>query len=87
MVKNKYWLSQALVSDPTTILLDEPTSAMDPRHEHLFVNQMKPFTAGKTFLVVTHRRPILALTDRILIIENGKLAMDGSRDEIMSKFK
>ena len=80
-------LTRALVSDPTTILLDEPTSAMDPRHEHLFVNQMKPFTAGKTFLVVTHRRPILALTDRILIIENGKLAMDGSRDEIMSKFK
>ena len=80
-------LTRALISDPTTILLDEPTSAMDPRHEHLFVNQMKPFTNNKTFLVVTHRRPILALTDRIIIIENGKLAMDGSRDEILSKFK
>ena len=80
-------LTRALISNPTTILLDEPTSAMDPRHEHLFVNQMKPFTSNKTFLVVTHRRPILALTDRIIIIENGKLAMDGSRDEILSKFK
>lgn len=80
-------LTRALISNPTTILLDEPTSAMDPRHEHLFVNQMKPFTNNKTFLVVTHRRPILALTDRIIIIENGKLAMDGSRDEILSKFK
>ena len=80
-------LTRALISNPTTILLDEPTSAMDPRHEHLFVNQMKPFTSNKTFLVVTHRRPILALTDRIIIIENGKLAMDGGRDEILSKFK
>ncbi len=80
-------LTRVLVSDPSTLLLDEPTSAMDPRHEHLFVNQMKPFTQGKTFLVVTHRRPILALTDRIIIIENGKVAMDGSRDEVLSRFK
>ena len=50
-----------MVSNPKVILLDEPTSAMDPRHENLFIKQMESYTRDKTFIVVTHRRPILAL--------------------------
>ena len=80
-------LTRTLLSDPKIIVLDEPTSAMDPRHEHMFIRRMQKFTEGRSFFVVTHRRPILTLVDRIIVIENGKIVMDGARDEILSKFK
>ena len=79
-------LTRTLLSDPKIIVLDEPTSAMDPRHEHMFIRRMQTFTEGRSFFVVTHRRPILSLVDRIIVIENGKIVMDGARDEILSKF-
>ena len=80
-------LTRALLSNPKILLLDEPTSAMDPKHEQLFVRQMREFIQGKTFLVVTHRKPILALTERLIMIENGEILLDGPRDEILAKFK
>lgn len=80
-------LARAMYANPTTLLLDEPTSAMDPRHERLFINRMKTFVQNKTFMVVTHRKPILELTERIIVMEGGKIIMDGDRDEILQKFK
>jgi ABC-type bacteriocin/lantibiotic exporters, contain an N-terminal double-glycine peptidase domain len=80
-------LTRAMLSDPTVLILDEPTSAMDPKHEKLFIKQMKHFIESKTFLVVTHRRPILALTERLIMIEGGEVVLDGPRDEVLGKFK
>lgn len=79
-------LARTLLSNPEVIALDEPTSAMDPRHELLFIKRMQEFTKNKSFFVITHRRPILSLVDRIIVIENGKIVMDGERDEVLSKF-
>jgi ATP-binding cassette subfamily C protein LapB len=47
---------------------------------------MAKFLSEKTLLVVTHRKPILALTDRIIVVENGNIILDGKRDEILKKF-
>ena len=80
-------LTRAMLSDPTVLLLDEPTSAMDPKHEKLFIKQMKHFIENNTFLVVPHRRPILALTERLIMIEGGEVVLDGPRDEVLGKFK
>ena len=80
-------LARAMYSEPTTLLFDEPTSAMDPKHERLFINRMSDFVKGKALVVVTHRKPILALTERVLVIESGKIILDGKRDEVLSKFK
>lgn len=79
-------LTRTLLSNPNVIVLDEPTSAMDPRHEVLFIRRMTTFIEGRTFVVVTHRRPILSLVDRILVIEGGKIVMDGARDDVLKKF-
>ena len=79
-------LARTLLSNPEVIALDEPTSAMDPRHEVLFIKRMKEFTKNRSFFVVTHRRPILSLVDRVIVIENGRIVMDGERDEVLSKF-
>ena len=79
-------LTRALVMQPKYILFDEPTSAMDPKHEKLFVRTMQDYVKNKTMLVVTHRKPILALTDRLIVIENGQIILDGNRDDVLRKF-
>jgi len=79
-------LARAFISQPNVIILDEPTSAMDPRHENLFVKNLGNFTKDKTFIVVTHRKPILSIVDRILVIEEGKVILDGPSNEVLQKF-
>ena len=46
---------------------------------------MKEYTDGKTLVVVTHRKPILALVSRVLVVERGQIVMDGTRDEVLKK--
>jgi ATP-binding cassette, subfamily C, bacterial LapB len=79
-------LARAFASDPSVVVLDEPTSAMDPKHEQLFIRNMSKFIEGRLLIVVTHRKPILSVTKRILVIERGRIVMDGSRDEVLAKF-
>jgi len=79
-------LTRAILAEPKFVYFDEPTSAMDPRHENLFIRQMKSFLLDRTFVVVTHRKPILSLVNRLLVIENGRIIMDGKRDEVLKKF-
>ena len=79
-------LARAFISRPNVIILDEPTSAMDPRHENLFVKNLGNFTKDKTFIVVTHRKPILSIVDRILVIEEGKVILDGPSNEVLQNF-
>ena len=79
-------LARAFASDPSVVILDEPTSAMDPKHEQLFIRNMSNFIKNRLLIVVTHRKPILSVTKRILVIERGRIVMDGSRDEVLAKF-
>ena len=79
-------LTRALMLAPRYIVFDEPTSAMDPKHEKLFVKTMANYVKDKTMLVVTHRKPILALTNRLIVVENGQIVLDGNRDDVLRKF-
>jgi ATP-binding cassette, subfamily C, bacterial LapB len=78
-------IARALVGAPPILLLDEPTSSMDSAQEKVFVERMRTEMQGKTMLVVTHRPNILQIVDRILVIDQGRLAADGPRDAILAK--
>lgn len=78
-------IARAFASSPNYLFLDEPTSAMDPKSEKLFVENMASYAKNKTLVVVTHRRPILALTDRLILIEHGNVIMDGPKDAVLKK--
>lgn len=80
-------ISRALIGDPPILLMDEPTSSMDANTEALIVQNLDQATKGKTAIFVTHRGPLVGISDRILIVESGKVVMDGPRDVVLEKLK
>ncbi|MNV64954.1 Iron import ATP-binding/permease protein IrtB [compost metagenome] len=76
-------LARSLLARPSLLLLDEPTSAMDGQTETQFLEHLKRATEGQTLVVVTHRPSLLALVDRIIIVDDGKVTADGPKDKIL----
>ncbi|GGE10092.1 ATP-binding cassette, subfamily C, LapB [Gemmobacter megaterium] len=72
------------LQDPRVVLLDEPTAALDQTLEATVVSRLGAWLQGRTAIIATHRVPILALTDRVLILQNGKLAVDGPREAVLA---
>ena len=63
-------LARSLLHMPEIILLDEPTSSMDQGTEQKIVNSLREFCKEKTMLVITHRNSILAMVDRVFVMES-----------------
>jgi len=77
-------LARALITSPTILLLDEPTAWLDEVSEKQFIQHLHQWLGKRrTLVVATHRLPILDLVDRIIVLENGKVVMDGPRDAIL----
>lgn len=72
-------LARALIGRPPVLLLDEPTSAMDVKTEAEVIKRLHSATKRDTMIIVTHRTSLLALVDRIIVIENGQVAADGPK--------
>ena len=77
-------LSRVLIRQPNIVLLDEPTSALDEVTESHFIYQLKKWLGHRTLVVATHRRAVLELVDRIIVINDGKIVTDGPRDQILN---
>lgn len=75
-------LSRALLHNPNIVILDEPTSSMDQNSEAQIVERLNKFSEGKTLLIITHRNALLAICDRILVMENGKIISDNTPEEL-----
>lgn len=76
-------IARALVLNPKVLLMDEPTAFMDPQSERLFLDRLGAFLINQTFIVITHRMPILNLVDRLIVVEQGQVMMDGPRDQVL----
>ncbi len=72
-------LARALVGKPPILLLDEPTSAMDVQNERDVIARLKTHMRHQTMVIVTHRPSLLDLVDRVIVIEDGKVALDGDK--------
>ncbi|WP_045442771.1 type I secretion system permease/ATPase [Citrobacter sp. S-77] len=77
-------LARALLTSPNILLLDEPTAWLDEVSEKQFIGSLKGWLGKtRTLIVATHRLPILELVDRIIVLDNGRIVMDGPRDSIL----
>ena len=76
-------LARALLHDPEVLILDEPTSNMDKATESLLRTRLAKLAENKTLVLITHRASLLALVNRLIIIDNGRVVADGPRDEVL----
>lgn len=78
-------LARALAHDPRVLILDEPTSAMDAQSEAALIARLLPALEGRTLLLISHRPAALRLVDRLVVMADGKVAMDGPRDAVLKR--
>lgn len=78
-------LARALVHQPKLVLLDEPTSMMDPATEQFVLNRLKSHLQNSTVLLVTHRMAMLPLVERLLVFDRGQIVLDGPRDAVLAR--
>jgi ATP-binding cassette subfamily C protein LapB len=81
-------LARAFLADPDLLLLDEPTANLDEAAEARVLDGLKKrAAAGKTLVLVTHRMRLLSLSERVIVLQNGRVALDGETDKVMAAFR
>jgi ATP-binding cassette subfamily C protein LapB len=80
-------IARAMIKNPSLILLDEPTSELDQGTESRVIKALKEDMKDKTVVVVTHKMSILDLADRIIVMDFGKVIMDGPKKDVIAQLK
>jgi ATP-binding cassette subfamily C protein LapB len=80
-------VARALLIDAPVYMFDEPTNAMDAKSEQILIERLSESLSENTLLVVTHKMSILQLTDRLMVMENGKLLADGPKKNVLEALK
>ena len=83
--KQSIAMARALVGKPPVIVLDEPTSSVDTDTEARLMANLRAEFEGRTLILITHRPSLLALVDRVVVMAQGRIAMDGSPEAINRK--
>ena len=83
--KQSIAMARALVGKPPVIVLDEPTSSVDTDTEARLMTNLRAEFEGRTLILITHRPSLLALVDRVVVMAQGRIAMDGSPEAINRK--
>jgi ATP-binding cassette subfamily C protein LapB len=78
-------LARALVGRPPILLLDEPTASMDVQTERQVIRRLREEAKDRTVVVITHRVSLLDLVDRVIVIDNGQVAVDGPKSVLNSR--
>src|SRR5271166_5623501 len=78
-------LARALVTDPRVLVLDDATSAIDPRLEAEIHAALREVMRGRTTLIIAHRRSTLHLADRIVVLDGGRVADVGTQEELTER--
>ena len=78
-------LARALITDPRLLLLDDATSAIDPRLEAEIHAALREVMRGRTTLIIAHRRSTLNLADRIVVLDQGRVADSGTHEELSER--
>jgi cobalt/nickel transport system ATP-binding protein len=86
--KKRVALASVIVLDPEVILLDEPTSTLDPRSQSQLIDLLQSWKgSAKTIITATHQLEIIdALANRMVVLEEGKVAASGTTRDILGDF-
>lgn len=80
-------IARALLFDPPVMILDEPTSSLDPSSEIRLLKRLTQICKNKTTIVITHKGQMLSLVDKIMLIDRGRVLDFGPKDDIVKKLQ
>ncbi|ECC3555307.1 type I secretion system permease/ATPase [Salmonella enterica subsp. salamae] len=78
-------LTRMVLCSPQVVLLDEPTTCLDLQTEAVVLNGLSHWCRGRTLVVVTHRLQVLNIVDRLIVMKEGRVMLDGPRKDILKK--
>jgi ATP-binding cassette subfamily B protein len=78
-------LARALLRDPSILIMDEPTAALDPASEAAISRAFGDVLRGRTAILITHRKSLVEIADLVVVIESGRVVESGSPDELLAK--
>ncbi|EGI25771.1 putative cytoplasmic membrane export protein [Escherichia coli TA206] len=78
-------LTRMVLGSPRVVLLDEPTTGLDLQTESVVLDGLSHWCRERTLVVVTHRLQVLAMVERLIVMSEGRVVMDGPRDEILKR--
>ncbi len=81
----KLALARAYLRDAQLLILDEPTASLDARSEREVFERFAELTEGKMALLISHRFSTVRMADRILVLEGGRIAEQGSHHQLMAR--
>src|SRR5215472_5140358 len=77
-------IARALITNPRIVIFDEATSALDYESERIIQDNMREIAKSRTVFIIAHRLSAVRWTDRIITIDRGRLAEDGTHDELIN---
>ena len=78
-------LARLTLRAPKVVLLDEPTSGLDDMTERAVLVALTEWAADRTLIVVTHRPQVLPFVDRVIVVDQGRVVLDGARDAVLKR--
>lgn len=82
--RQRICLARAVLKDPPILILDEATSSLDSQSEQLIQDALKKLLTHKTAVIIAHRLSTVQHADRILVLDNGRIAAQGTHDELLT---
>ncbi|MFO7280928.1 MAG: ABC transporter ATP-binding protein [Thermoanaerobacterales bacterium] len=76
-------IARAILADPRVLILDDATSAVDPTKEHEIRDALAEVMRGRTTIVIAHRPATIALADRVVLIDGGRVAAEGTHQSLL----
>jgi ATP-binding cassette subfamily B protein len=76
-------VARAFAREASFLILDEPTSNLDPRTEYALFKKFKQLSRGRTTLLISHRFTTIGMADRIAVLAGGRIVESGTHDELL----
>ena len=82
--KQRIAIARAILRNAPILILDEPTSSLDAASERLVIDALERAAAGRTTLIIAHRLSTVRLADRVVVLDQGRIAEEGTRQELLA---
>jgi ATP-binding cassette subfamily B protein len=76
-------IARAVLADPRVLILDDATSSVDPTKEHEIRAALREVMSGRTTLIIAHRPATIALADRVVLVDGGRVVAEGTHEELL----